>query len=441
MAGAEPWPEGTNSMSQHTTPRKIHFAGAAAAVLLAGTAPVAGWDRGSTGADVIVGDVGSDIVRWGEVGGITAYSLSTDSCNEGDEPLPWIAVTNQHPVIAQNMYRLKDGRFEQIGMSWLKHGFAALALDLCSGDCLDPIDPALLGVGCSDPYSALLNGDQEGFEMVGGLGPRFEVDAATGDFSFPYTDQGLGGDAIYKRLQVHNDDLDAGLNPGALYFIEGQYITAADALAGNDDNNASYRQVEVDGELDLDAVAPTVREQAAILAWPAADPSVGVNFIDVAGDGRFILANRARHTPEGRWLYEYALYNMNSHRSAGAFTVPMNPDTVVDATGFHDVDYHSGEPFDGTDWPATVGADTVSWATTDFATDPNANALRWGTLYNFRLDASHPPGPANIEIGLFRPGLPEQLMVAAVGPTGQIDIFADGFESGDTLSWSSTTTP
>ncbi len=415
---------------------------AAAIVLtlaLAGPVPAAEWDRGIVGPDVIVGDLGegfSSIIRWGQVDGITAYSFETHSCNVGDQPLPWVASTNDHPVIAQNMYRLKDGRFEQIGMSWLKHGFGALALDLCSGDCQDPNNGSLLGVGCSDPYTASLNGDQAGFDGFGGLGPRFEVDAATGFFQFPYTDQGASGNAIYKRLQVDNDDLDAGLNPGALYFIEGQYVTAADALAGNGNNNASHRQVTVDGEFDLDVAGDTVREQAAMLAWPAVDPGVGVSFADVAGDGRFILASRATQAG-GLWRYEYALYNLNSHRSANRFSVPMTPDTVVGTTGFHDVDYHSGEPFDGTDWPAVVDSPggTVSWSTDDFATDPNANALRWGTLYNYRFDAALPPATVNVEIGLFRPGSPVSITAASVGPAGVAEIFADGFESGDTSAW------
>ena len=63
---------------------------------------------------------------------------------------------NVHPVIAQNLYRLKNGRFEQLGMSWLKNGFYALSLQPC-----EPSHRAQrhgLNVGCSDPYGAGLNG-------------------------------------------------------------------------------------------------------------------------------------------------------------------------------------------------------------------------------------------------------------------------------------------
>ena len=40
---------------------------------------------------------------------------------------------------------------------------------------------------------------------------------------------------------------------------------------------------------------------------------------------------------------------------------------------------------------ASVGSGAITWATTAYAVNSNANALRWGTLYNFRFDADAPP--------------------------------------------------
>ena len=189
----------------------------------------------SVGTDVIVGDLASifgdpAVMKWGTVGGITAYSIGTVACNIGDQVLPWFGSTNEHPVIAQNLYRLQNGEIEQIGMSWLKHGFGALTNSACC-PCQDPQNFSLLGVGCSDPYNSGLNGNQAGFDGQAGLGPRSEVNAFTGFFPFPYGSQGLSGNAIYKRLQVQNDDVDPSLNPGALYFAEGHYVTPDDAAA------------------------------------------------------------------------------------------------------------------------------------------------------------------------------------------------------------------
>jgi hypothetical protein len=79
--------------------------------------------------DVVVWDLQS-YANYEPDGDYSAYALGTTSCNQGDVPLLWQSNTNLHPVIGQNMYRWKDGRFEQIGMGWLKHGFFALSLGL-----------------------------------------------------------------------------------------------------------------------------------------------------------------------------------------------------------------------------------------------------------------------------------------------------------------------
>jgi len=360
--------------------------------------------------DVIVGDlVGT--TRWGTIGGITAYSVGTTSCNLGSCWLNWISGTAEHPVIGQNMFRLKDGRFEQIGQAWLKHGFTALTQNVCA-TCVPPPNGSHLGVNCSDPYNNDLNGSQTR------LGPKVDVNPSTGVFLFPDAREGTTGDAIYKRLQVHNTDLDPALNSGAVYFVEGQYVTHDDATAKNNENNASYRSITVSGTsptFNITLTGSTQREKAGILAWKAADPSVTQTVAGVA-EGMFIVSAKATSLGGGIYHYEYAVQNLTNNRAGQAFTVPLPPGTVVTNVGFHDVDYHSGFEYDGTDWTPTVTAGSVRWATQTFAVNANANALRWGTLYNFRFDANQAPGSSTITIDFFKPGSPSSFTVNTVTP-------------------------
>jgi hypothetical protein len=335
-------------------------------------------------------------------------------------------------VIGQNLFRLSaNGRFEQIGMSWLKHAFCALQGTLCGscqqycGGCCDH-----LGVGCSDPYGAGLNGEQFG------LGPKWDVDANTGKHSnIDFMSLPPIQDEFSRRVVVQNTDLDPGMNAGALYFMEGQYVTQDDANAGNQDNNASYRRVTVGAAplYNLTPTGPTFQQQAAIYAWEANDPYAGdgdpandvtLADVEVPDEGLFVLGYQVTEAVPGKlWHYEFGLYNMNSHRSADSFSVPVGEGATVTNVAFHDINYHSGEPYSTADWTAAVTGGTtgaVTWSTQTFAENPNANALRWGTLYSFRFDADAPPQAADAEFHLFRPagagGGPESMAVAALGP-------------------------
>jgi hypothetical protein len=362
--------------------------------------------------DVIVGDlVGTS--NYGTVSGITAYSVGTTSCNLGSCWLNWISTTAEHPVIGQNMFRLKDGRFEQIGQSWLKHGFTALQQTTCSTSCNAAPSGAHLGVLCSDPYSTGLNGTESN------LGPKNDVNPNTGVYLYPDSRISLTGSAIYKRLQVHNTDLDPALNTGALYFVEGQYVSHDDASAKMNPNNASYRPITVGASpFNITLTGSTQRQKAGIQAWKATDPTVTEATVG-APEGLFILSAKATSLGGGIYHYEYALQNLNNQRAGQSFTVPLPAGTVVTNVGFHDVDYHSSVPaelYDGTDWPSTVTSSSVTWATTTYDVNPNANALRWGTLYNFRFDANQAPGTGSITIGMFRPGSPTSVAQSTVTP-------------------------
>ncbi|MCH8253021.1 MAG: hypothetical protein IID36_11265 [Planctomycetes bacterium] len=363
---------------------------------------------GLIGPDVVVHKVagGNDTHYYGTVGGIAAYSVATTSCNVGDLAADWFTGgSNLHPVIAQNMYRLKDGKFEQIGMSWLKHGFCAVNESGC-GSC-QHTPCSTLGVGCADTYWATLNGS---FQYSG---PRSEVNAASGWHPHPFTSP-TGNSTIRGRLQVVATDL---LNEGAEYFVEAHYVTQDDAEWGNGDNNASWVKLNF---LSLNTVindGPTHTQQPGLSAWRLEDPLVKIAAIKVTGDGTYHIGSRVYDNGDGTWDYEYALFNMNSDRSGQAFRVPIPEDATAWDPGFHDVFYHSGEPYSGEDWAAVITDSECSWSTQTYDENTNANALRWSTMYNFRFTSDGPPVSANAYLDLFKPGTPETVILKTTVPS------------------------
>ncbi len=373
----------------------------------------------NNGPDVIVGDLigegspsrlsnwtGSSPVNVTGMGLMRAYSVGTVSCNIGNQPLTWQDDgSNQYPVISGNLYRLRNDRFEQIGQSWLKHAFCALQGTVCSpctpgGNC-DALFP-----GCSDPYSSGLNGSQ------GGLGPKREINASTGFFPINWNGSATNfpGDTagvLTKRLVVADADLDASTG---LYFVSSMYVQPEDALAGNDNNNQSYRRVTVgtDASKNLFLTGSTQREKPAIHAWRDNDPQVVLTNVDVSGDGRFIVGVKVINIGGGLYRYEYAIQNLNSDRSGQAFTIPLPAGTQVQAGSnyFKDVLYHSGEPYSGTDWSFVNSGSSVSWSTQTHAQNVNANALRWDTIYNYSFVCNKGPSAGSATLALFKPGTP-----------------------------------
>jgi hypothetical protein len=382
---------------------------------------------GVIGPDVIVGQVGLDpgnsfgsFANYPSANGYRAYAVNTTSCNIGDQDLSWRDGTpempdNRHPVISQNMYRYKDGRFEQIGMAWLKHGFCALSDDLC-GTCNAPLDCDFLVPGCSDPYSAGTNGNDPGR-----LGPRYEVNPRTGDFPYPPDDSAPLVDSTYRRLRVNANDVSAALNPGATWIIEAQYVAADDATFNNDDNNASHRQVLLDANGAITNFSGmTVQTEPAIMAWPDLDADATVSIVDVAGAGRFYVGSAAHDLGDGTWAYEYAVYNLNADLPAYEVSIGKSADACIGGIGFGDVEYITGEPSDGNDWTALDSGAAVAWSTAPLSDDANANVLRWGTMYTYRFVSNGAPVSTMMNVALSDDTMPtpntDAFAVAVVGP-------------------------
>ncbi len=406
----------------------------------------------STGPDVIVVGL-TDVNYYGAVGNISAYAIGTDACNRGDVPVLWIQGGTEHPLIAQNMYRLKNGRFEQIGQSFLKHSFQSLNSPGCATCVQPPMGGAQLGVGCSDVYGAGYNGSQ------GNLGRRSTVNPTTGVFSWPPPPPAT--DAIGQRLQVFTSDIDPSLNQGALYFGEAQYVTADDAQwvnplnsgtpATNGLNNASYQRITIASTTAAPQIVGPARVMSpAIQAWKDHDPAVSMavaDYVDtsIAGPGivcRFWVAGKATDNGNGTWNYEYAVFNLNADRAGGSFSVPLPAGVTVSNIGFHGVFAHSGEPYPNTatnmdPWPGVATGGRVTWTCPEpfqLPNGDNANALRWGTMYNFRFDANVAPTSGSARVGLFKPApapAPTQAVAENIPTPGtppcEADFNSDGF--------------
>jgi len=377
-----------------------------------------------TSPDVIVGDL-HQVRYWGSVGSVAGYSVGTVSCNVGDEPLEWFASTNRHPVIGQNMFRVKDGVFEQIGQSWLKHGFTALQQSLC-GPC-SPTASTTLGVGCSDPYSASLNGSHTNNR----LGPKYQINASSGFYPYPPF-QGPIDNVLSRRIQVDHADVDPNQNPGAVYFVEGQYVAPDDAEAFNHYNNSSYRRVTVSpSSINFVGGHGTVREKVAVYAWQEVESAVEVEVVDIPNEeGRFYVGSNVIDLGNGNYRYVYAVQNQNSDRSGASLSLPVPAGVTVSNAGFSDVHYHSGEPIDGTDWNFDRSSTSVSWTITEtFGQNEWANAIRWGTAYTFWFEADAAPTTGSATLGLFKPGTPDSVSFSLPVPEG--GCYADC--NGDTL--------
>ncbi|TVQ33694.1 MAG: hypothetical protein EA376_01565 [Phycisphaeraceae bacterium] len=372
---------------------------------------VAASPRGSGGADVVLSNILS-VSNYSPVGSVHAYALGSHTCNIGDQPLAWD--NNGTPAFGMNAYRLHDGRLMQVGMSFAKTACCVFNQNGCGLACSGT--GFGLRAGCLDIYSATWNGNQAR------LGPRSVINAFTGEFQ-PLPSG--SGDSTFRRLQIDAADLDTSTYPGALYFVEGVYVCTDSSLAGNTANNATYKRVTFNASNNM-ALAPEMSAgRGAIWAWAdhgeglnALDRDIDIRNVDVPDEGRFVFASKVIDNGDGSWRYEYAVFNLNSDRSGGSFSVPVPDSVTVTNVGFHSPPYHSGEIYDNTFWTSSVGSGAVTWSSPEtYAQNPNTNALRWGTMYNFWFEADTAPESANVTLGLFKPGAPGSINAGSIAPS------------------------
>jgi len=341
--------------------------------------------------------------------GLNGVAFETTVCNEGLVEIPWRQPMNvAHPKIAFLVASVRNGRIEQISdRSYLKHGFFALNGRGCNVDCINPGGTVgeALGIGCSDTYGTVNNGDAYY------LGAPDEVDPWLGTwdkvcsvFDRGIPDVGAPDNCDGRRSLTHS--MATALGPvgnriritdedfilGGSFFFQGQYIVEGLPDAGRDNALATRGfTAQWSGSRWNLAITGALQPGSILERWPGATVTSGTNGND---DGRVFVGLVVSGPVDGFYRYEYALHNRDSARGVGALRIPLCAGARVRAAGFRDIDGQSA-----TDWSATLAGNELVFASGG-AHQP------WNTLYNFWFESDAAPGDAavTLEAGLPGPG-------------------------------------
>jgi hypothetical protein len=280
----------------------------------------------------------------------------------------------------------------------------------------------LLGVGCSDTYGFISNGDPYW------LGPPDEVDPWLGLWSAAcsHFDRGeppvaspADCDGVHSltvaqasalgpvghRMHVSDADLN---HAGAAYSYQGYYVVAGEAEALRDDNlgwrSCTPSWNAAGNKWSLPWIT-NVATGSVLHAWNGATVSSAAN-----GnlDGRLYVASRVTPAACG-YHYEYALHNRDNLGGIDVLRVPLALGASVSGAGARDVD---GDPLN--DWTASVAPGEVVFS---------GPAQPWNTIYNVWFDAD--VGPATGDLTLEQStGAPDLLLPGLETPTGSAPSFA-----------------
>jgi len=225
-------------------------------------------------------------------------------------------------------------------------------------------------------------------------------------------------------VQVPTTDV-VGQPAGTRFFVEtimllpddAQYVRPGASVAVNAMNNATFHEVNINGGTANPNQLSTPTLQPALAAWAGSDNSVvlvsadhddtpnpSASFPGTTIRCRYFVAARVTPLSSGQFHYEYAVFNLNSDRAAGALVLPLGGAASFTDFAFHHPLSHSGEPYSNTPWTFARGPSSVTFATDPYATNPNANAIRWGTTYNFGFTTNAAPTTGSATLGLFQPG-------------------------------------
>ncbi len=320
---------------------------------------------------------------------------------------------DQHPYLIWNMYREIDGRFEQIGVSGVKHAFFTVNTSCsCNGG-------HILFPSCKDKYSVGNNnlsnhlGPRENIEVYQGLwsstGSFFDQN---GDGVLDNTSSALGEN---RMVVAEADFVDSSLP----YYISSWYIIRDDI---NIFNSMGYKQY---------AITPynsgwTLNNTTAFANGPASDQYVAPDSFDLsagmasqrilrAGEGHLTVAVKVLDLGGGLYRYNYMVENHDYDPQVQSITVPLVDLASMTDWVFVDVDKETSN-----DWVVSRSNDKLKLHA------PVGNAIDWGLLYSFSFTSNSPPQAGVVNLtGLENGG--NLFNASVITPFYSDLIFANGF--------------
>ncbi|MGY6555718.1 MAG: hypothetical protein ACXIUM_14465 [Wenzhouxiangella sp.] len=331
--------------------------------------------------------------------------------NVGEADVPWIKPfgeialyphepRDQHPFLVWNLYRIHEGRLEQLAASGLKHAFFTVN-SRCDLNCsVDWQGDYILWPGCQDVYSESTN------DLNHRQGPRAELvpHLALWDSCGSFFDPDCTGEFEQfaedwqHRLMV--DPAELALQ-GARYFLDAWYLIQFDIDIWN---SMAFREIEPQV---VDAggwtFAPGAFQQGSLLGeWVPENtlkPSAGHQLIVLESDtpdapypgnmplGHVRALARVEALGEGRYRYRYAVMNFDLSRGLHEFRIPLPANAPLDEV------WMGGPP----------DVLTAPWAHERDASGlvfraPPGHSLPWFNLYNFEFVTQLAPGIGAVEL-------------------------------------------
>ncbi len=348
---------------------------------------------------------------------------------------------DQHPFLVWNLYRIMDGRIEQLAASGAKHAFFTININ-CDLNCANG---NILWPGCEDIYGVGNNNDPQY------LAPRAEIQASLGlwDSCGSFFDPDCSGSQPScwddpnqpgcagqwkNRLLVNPEALDHG-SSGAEYFLDAWYVVQFDVDIWK---TMGYHRINPSqggaGGYTFGPLGP-FRNGPPISEWiveDTDDPLAAHRVITVPPltpnepypfnmpQGHLRLLAKAEEVDVGLWRYRYALMNFDFDRGIESFALALPEEAEL-------VETWMGGPPDVLDqaWSATRRGNQV-----EFRGAPG-ESLPWFTLYNFEIVTDAEPvvdGGVVMGVPGCRQPVAIQAEVPAPGPAPQPGVlFRDRF--------------